>query len=470
MDGKDSSSRRGFLLAAAGAPAVLRAAPGSDARPNIVFLLTDDQRHDTLGAMGNSIVKTPNLDDLAARGVVFDNSFVTTSICMSSRASILTGLYTRCHGINDFATPLAPQAFDNSYPALLRAAGYRTGFIGKYGVGNHMPADRFDYWKGFPGQGQFFPPEGGGEHLTNIQGQQAVEFIEGAKPGRPFCLSVSFKAPHAQDPDPEQYLYDPALESLYRDVEIPLPKTAAPHYFDRLPDFMKNTEGRNRWKWRFDTPEKYQRMVKAYYRLITGVDVVVGRIRQALADAGCERNTIIIFASDNGYFLAERGMADKWLAYEESIRTPLIVYDPRRPGRGRRRSEMALNIDLAPTMLDFAGVRVPPSVQGRSLRPLLGAGKPPWRREFFYEHHFEYQGKIPHSEAVRTENWKYIRYVAPTPGREEFYDLRRDPLEEHDLAAGAQSRERLDALRGRWRAWSEALARWQPGAPWKDPA
>ncbi|HWQ53774.1 MAG TPA: sulfatase [Bryobacteraceae bacterium] len=469
MDGNESSSRRRFLVAAAGAPALLRAAKPGESRPNIVLLLTDDQRCDALGCMGNTVIRTPNADRLAAQGVVFENNFTTTSICMASRASILTGLYTRCHGVNDFATSLKPADFDRSYPALLRAAGYRTGFIGKYGVGNAMPAGRFDYWKGFAGQGRFFP-EPGGDHLTNTQGEQAVEFIEGSRPGRPFCLSVSFKAPHAQDEDPRQFLYDPALESLYRDVEVPLPKTAAPRYFDRMPEFLRNSEGRNRWKRRFDTPERYQQMVKAYYRLVTGVDIVLGRIRQALADVDCARNTIILFTSDNGCFLGERGMADKWLPYEESIRTPLIVYDPRQPGRGRRRAEMSLNIDLAPTLLDLAGLPVPAGVQGCSLRPLLGAGKPAWRREWFYEHGFDYQGKIPRSEGIRTEQWKYIRYLDPHPEREELYDLGRDPIEEHDLAGEQRLKDKLGQLRGRWRAWSEALARWNPDAQWKDPA
>jgi arylsulfatase A-like enzyme len=469
MDGNESSSRRRFLLGTAGFPGLLRAAQGGAARPNIVFLLTDDQRWDALGCMGNPIIRTPNVDELAARGVVFENAFVTTAICMTSRASILTGLYARSHGINDFASPLRPADFDRSYPALLREAGYRTGFIGKYGVGTPMPEDRFDYWKGFAGQGRFFPEGASGRHLTSIHGDQAVEFLEGCRPDRPFCLSVSFKAPHAEDPAPDQFLYDPALAPLYRDVHIPPPKTAAPEYFERQPPYIRDSEGRNRWKWRFDDPEKYQKMVKAYYRLITGVDVVVGRVRQALADAGLAKNTIIVFTSDNGFFLGERGMADKWLAYEESIRVPLVVYDPRQPGGGRRRREMALNIDMAPTMLDLAGVPVPRGMQGRSLRPLLGKAQPAWRREWFYEHHFIHKG-IPRSEGIRTEGWKYFRYIDADPVREELYDLRRDPLEETDLAGEARFRDRLGEMRGRWRAWSERLARWDPAAAWKDPA
>ena len=465
------TGRRGFL--AGGFAAAARAAlPQSRApRPNILFLLTDDQRWDTLGAMGNAIIKTPNLDRLAAQGVTFRNNFCTTAICMSSRASILTGLYMRAHGINDFHTPLRPADFDRTYPALMRAAGYRTGFIGKWGVGDDMPRDRFDYFKGFPGQGRYFE-KGATDHLTNIQGEQAEEFLDGCRADQPWCLSVSFKAPHAQDEDPKQYLYDPALASLYRDAVIPVPKTAAPEYFERMPDVFRDCEGRTRWRWRFDTPAHYQEMVKAYYRLITGVDIVAGRIRQALADRDFDRNTVVVFTSDNGYFLGERGMADKWLMYEESIRTPLIVYDPRRPGRGLTRTEMTLNIDLAPTLLDLAGVPAPGCMHGRSLGPLLGAAKPAWRREWFYEHHFQLPPKslTPRSEGIRTEDWKYIRYIDTRPVREELYDLRRDPLEEHNLAGDPRHRDRLATLRSRWETWTGALTRWSPAAKWSDPA
>ena len=459
-----SSSRRGFLRAAAALPASALAQK-RPARPNLLFLLTDDQRWDALGSMGNPVIKTPNLDRLASQGTVFRNNFCTTAICMSSRASIFTGLHLRAHGINTFDAPLKPADFDRSYPALLRAAGYRTGFIGKWGVGNAMPADRFDYFKGFPGQGRYFEKDSD-EHLTNRQGEQAAEFLDGCRPSQPWCLSISFKAPHAQDEDPRQFLYDPALASLYRDVDVPVPQS-----FDRLPDFLRATEGRRRFQARFDTPAHFQEMVKAYYRLVTGVDIVVGQLRQALADRDFESNTVIVFTSDNGDFLGEHGMADKWLMYEESIRTPLIVYDPRQPAAGRRRTEMTLNIDLAPTLLDLAGAPVPACMQGRSLRPLFGAGKPSaWRREWYYEHRFEYQGRIPPSEGIRTADWKYIRYVAEFPEREELYDLRRDPSEEHNLAAAPAHRAKLAELRGRWRAWSDAVGRWSPAARWRDPA
>lgn len=481
------TTRRRFLIGA-GAGLVAAAAgcqskvegrqPVSGARPNILFLLTDDQRWDTLSCAGNPVIRTPNLDALAAQGVRFDNMFVTTSICMSSRASFFTGLYTRSHGIVDFNAPLTPGLFALSYPQRLREAGYRTGFIGKYGVGP-VPKDRFDYNKGFPGQGHYFPeskpPAKGalraltGRHLTGIMTDQVAEFLDGCPRGQPFCLSVSFKSPHCQDGDPRQFLFDPDLADLYADAAIPVPETADPKYFERFPEFVRKSEGRRRWQIRFSTPEKFQEMVKGYFRLVTGVDRAVGRIREALAARGLAENTVIVFAGDNGFYLGEHGLAGKWLMHEESIRVPLIVHDPRRPAseRGRRAGEMALNIDLAPTILDLAGLPVPVAMQGRSLVPLLGGAAAGWRREWFYEHTM-LADIIPPSEGVRTERFKYIRYLAGEPPFEELYDLATDPRETTNLAADPNHRDRLDAMRRRREAWLEALGRWRLDAPWQD--
>ncbi|MGH9338077.1 MAG: sulfatase family protein [Acidobacteriota bacterium] len=450
-------NRREFMKAAGGAGALAGAAYGQRRqRPNILFLLTDDQRWDALGCMGNSILRTPHIDRLAVQGMRFKNHFVTTAICMSSRASILTGLYSRSHGINDFRTPLSDAQFAASYPALLRQAGYRTGFVGKWGVGKPLPRDRFDFFEGFPGQGHYFQERDGKPvHLTQIMGENAERFLRGCSREQPFCLSVSFKAPHVQDEDPRQFLYDPAYEELYQDVNIPAPETADNRYFRALPEFLQNSESRRRWEIRFSTPEKYQQSVKGYYRLIYGVDVVVGRLMRVLRELGFEQNTIVIFTSDNGFYLGEHGLAGKWFMHEESIRTPLIVYDSRAPQplRGMARNEMTLNIDLASTMLDYAGVDIPSSIQGRSLLPLLGGERPAWRQEFFYEHRFQHR-LIPQSEGIRTQDgWKYVRYVDREPVYEELYDLREDPREVANLAKDSQHRKILDVLRARWEAW-----------------
>ncbi len=425
-------------------------APAADRPPNIVFLLADDLRWDALGCTGSPVARTPHLDALAARGVNFRNHFVTTSICCVSRASILSGQYARRHGINDFQTAFTPAAFAQTYPALLRAAGYRTGFIGKYGVGTVMPEKEFDDWRGFPGQGRYFE-KGDPGHLTAKMGDQALEFLRGCDAARPYCLSVSFKAPHAQDGAPREFPPDPRDESLYADVTVPVPRTADPRFFAGLPKFVQESEGRRRWKNRFDTPQRFQQTARDYFRLVTGLDREVGRIVAALRERGLADSTLIVFTSDNGFFLGERGMADKWLMYEPSIRVPLIVYDPRLPERDRGRTveALTLNIDLAPTLLDSAGVTVPAAVQGRSLLPLVLGERPAWRSDFFYEHH-TLPKIIPPSEGVRTERWKYLRWLAAEPAVEELYDLRADPQEEHNLVSVPEHRDMLDRLRRRW--------------------
>ncbi|MGC8792662.1 MAG: sulfatase family protein [Bryobacteraceae bacterium] len=438
--------------------------------PNIILLVTDDQRWDTLGAMGNSIIRTPHLDRLAAEGVTFVNNFVTTSICMVSRASMFTGQYLFTHGINEFNEQLTPEAFRRCYPGVLRTAGYRMGFIGKWGLDKKpLPEDQFDYWRGFAGQGSYFPQGPGGPHSTVLMGQQAVEFLRTFARRQPFFLQVSFKAPHVQDEDPRQFLYDPADEALYRGVTFPAPRTAASRYLEQLPIEVHRSEGRRRWAIRFSTPQLYQESVRGYYRLISGVDRVVGEIRHTLAELGLARNTIVVFTSDNGFYLGEHGLADKWLMHEESIRTPMIVYDPRLPQtwRGLRRREITLNIDLAPTLLELAGLAVPRSMQGRSLLPLLDpAARPPWRKDFFYEHTFTARGWIPRVEGVRTERWKYTRYLDTVPLFEELYDLAADPYEERNLAREPSSQSVLEAMRARHGAWKKALAESRPELGW----
>ena len=435
----------------------------SAARPNFVFLLIDDHRWNALGYMGDKIVQTPNLDRLAARSTVFENCFVTTSICAVSRASILTGQWMRRHGIDDFATGLNGAAWDNTYPALLRGAGYRTGFIGKYGVGNVKETDAkasaFDYWQGLPGQGgKFFfdPKDPTHTHATARFGNQALEFISGCQPSKPFCLSVSFNAVHARDHEPREYEPDPRDEALYANVTIPRVSLDTEEAFRRLPESVQKSEGRTRWNWRFDNPEKAQGILRDYYRLITGVDREVGRIMAALEEQGLAKNTVIIVTADNGYALGDRGMADKWFMYEEDIRVMGMIHDPRQP-EGRHSKAMVLNVDFAPTMLEMAGVPIPKAMQGRSLVPLVRGGTPKgWRTEFFYEHHTK-PDRIPRCEGIRTERWKYIRWIDEKPAKEELYDLASDPLEEHNLMAEAKQAATLAELRGKWERAQQEL-------------
>jgi len=193
------------------------------AKPNIIFLLADDQRSDVTGSAGNTIIQTPNLDALARQGVSFRNAYVTTPVCAISRASIFTGEYASRHGIIDFTTDFTPAQLAQTYPALLRAAGYRTGFIGKFGVGENLPADMFDYWRGFPGQGNYMTRDSAGNplHLTRLQSQQAISFLDTQPRGKPFALSISFKAPHVEDDAPEAFIPEAGDMGMYANVTIP---------------------------------------------------------------------------------------------------------------------------------------------------------------------------------------------------------------------------------------------------------
>jgi arylsulfatase A-like enzyme len=283
-------------------------------------------------------------------------------------------------------------------------------------------------------------------------GDSALKFLR-ADNSRPFCLSISFKAPHVQDEAVERpFSPDLADETLYSKSRIDVPKNYSREAFERLPLFAQNSEGHTRWLRRFATPEMRERNVKDYYRLITGMDREVGRIMAALAELHLASNTVVLFTSDNGYFLGERGLTDKFLMFEESIRVPLIVLDPNAPkkARGQKRDEMALNIDLAPTLCAYAGVEIPRDVQGHSLRKLVNGQKVPWRNDWFYEHHYAHGGKIPEVEGVRTERWKYVRYTSASPAGEELYDLRRDPLETRDLSHAREHADRLSQMRQRW--------------------
>lgn len=457
------TTRRQFLKA----PALLLSRAAQP--PNILFLLSDDQRWDSLGCMGNPLVRTPNLDALAARGTVFANHAVTTAICMSSRASIMTGLHTRNHGVVDFNRQYSRQQLDNIYPVRLRRAGYRAGFIGKWGLDKQpLPAEEFDYWRGFPGQGQYFPKGEPGPHLTDIMADQAVEFLESGERNKPFCLSVSFKAPHVQDNDSRQFLPAPQDIDAYAGVTFPYPKTFDTRYTSALPESVHRSENRRRWGVRFSTPELFQRSVRNYYALITGIDRAAGRMIESLRKQGLLDNTIIVYTSDNGFYLGEHGLAGKWLMHEESIRVPMIAAGPG-IASGRRIHQMTLNIDIAPTLLSLAGLPVVPSMQGRSLLPFLHGENPEWREEWFYEHVFNAQGWISPTDGVRIRNWKYVRYPKESPVFEELYNTAEDPLEQRNLARDPKHKATLNYCRKRREIWSDALNNWSPTAQWRDP-
>jgi arylsulfatase A-like enzyme len=279
---------------------------------------------------------------------------------------------------------------------------------------------------------------------------------------------VAYNSPHAQDNAPWQYLYEPQYEQQYKDAKIPVPETADPKYWSRFPQSVQRSELRRRWAIRFATPELYQETVKRYFRLISGIDDSMGTILAELARQGLDDNTVIVFSSDNGYYYGEYGFADKWLMHEPSIRTPMAICDPRRKG-SKRVDAMSLNIDIAPTILDLAGVPAPVSMQGRSLMPLVRGEQTPWRHDWFYEHWFRYTGWIPGTEGVRSTRWKYTRYIDTDPLFEEMYDLQSDPRETNNLATSREQAARLQRMRSRWETWTRSLESWRAGERWREP-
>ena len=432
-------------------------------KPNIIFILTDDQRWDALGYAGNDIIQTPEMDKLAQEGLYFRNAFVTTPICAASRASILTGMYERTHGYTFGQGEIKRPYIDNSYPMKMKQSDYHTGFFGKFGVNYSGFEQLFDIGENYDRNGKFKDKRGyfyktidkDTVHLTRYTGHKAIEFINSAPADRPFCLSLSFSAPHAHDPAVDQYFYEEQFNALYGDVKIKDPLLGKKKYFDAQPEYVRGGENRTRWHWRYDNTEKYQKSIKGYYRMISEVDREIGRVRQALKEEGLDKNTIIILMGDNGYFLGERQLAGKWLMYDNSLRVPLIIFDPRNPNH-RDIDDMAINIDIAATIFDFAGLEIPKIWQGQSLAPYVKGENPLASREEFICEHLWQVDIIAPSEGIRTANWKYFRYRNDT-AHEELYNLENDPLEKKNLANKKRYKDRLLDMRERFEKQIKSL-------------
>lgn len=424
----------------------------ADTPPNIIFILTDDQRWDALGHAGNEMIQTPEMDKLAEKGIYFKNAFVTTPICAASRASFLTGLYERRHGYT-FEQEMSASFMQNSYPTLLREAGYYTGFFGKFGVNYPAQDSLFDVSDIYDRNGKFKDRRGyfyktlAGDsvHLTRYTGQQALDFIGEAPQDQPFCLSLSFSAPHAHDPAEDQYFWQQEVDHLYQDEEAPAPLLGEDRYFEALPAYVREGENRKRWYWRYDTPEKYQHSVKGYYRMISGIDREIAKIRTLLEEKNIADNTVIILMGDNGYFLGERQLAGKWLMYDNSLRVPLIIFDPRH-AEPKEVEDMVLNIDVPASMLELAGLSLPESWQGMSLLPYQQGEKPASARKVNLFEHLWDTDIIPPSEGIRTSEWKYMRYRRDME-HEELYHLTNDPNEANNLAGNAEYQVILEQMR-----------------------
>ena len=473
-------------------------------RPNVVVILSDDQREQDLGRNGHPVLTTPELDSLASEGVYFTEAFVTSAACTPSRNSIFLGEWERKHGVTfNSQSALTEEAFARSYPMRLRRAGYYTGYVGK----NHSPigkTDRgfgyesgviermFDFWYGNHKHTGFYPK---GRHpiynnatadtQVEILEEGAMDFLDVRPADRPFCLLVNFNVPHSGGTrDMERRESDPDIyDTLYRDRidEFPVPPNfvAAAEIDDpKIPTNVFSGDYIPSYDYAKTRPGLREHMVREA-QTIHGVDRMVGNLRDALEAKGVADNTIIVYLSDHGIQHGEFGLRGKVLLYEPSVRIPMLIHDPRMPEgfSGREIDEFALNVDVAPTILDLCGLEVPASMQGRSLVPLMRGDPVAWREDFFLENLFfaRENQPYPRMEAVRTERYKYIRYFdkdndghhfhmltasiegkepfpeGEAPIHEELFDLANDPKESENLADDPAHADKLEELRARCR-------------------
>jgi arylsulfatase A-like enzyme len=443
-----------------------------EGRPNIVFLLADDLRWDSFGHLSDFGLQTPNLDSLAAAGVRFSRSYNTTAICQGSRANYMTGLYEFSNGTNFAHGGMANDIWQRSYPHLLRQAGYYTGFAGKFGFYVQEPDGKkgssetvkpsFDWWAGWMDQGKYeitdnpdatewFRKYGDKkEHTTFALGLLGRDFIRAAvESGKPFNLSVSFKAPHGP------YTLDDRYKGVYADQRFGKPENFGVD--ENSPkQALSGRPAKKGDAWLKD----YDREMYNYHTLVLGLDAAVGMIIEELERQGVADNTIIIFAADNGFFNGSKGFGGKLYAYEEASLSPTIVYDPRRQSRlrddGYETSEVLTgNIDIAPTILEYAGLEPVESTQGKSLLPVMGGEETELHESVLLVH--VWGTASAQSLAVVSDNYKYIHWFyggidgfEPT---EEMFDLRRDPHEQVNLVGDESLEPTLDDMRRRYDGW-----------------
>lgn len=417
---------------------------GKSTQPNIILVLTDDQPYGYLGVTGNNIVETPNIDALANKGVLFTNAHVSSAICTPSRVSLLLGQYERKHGVNfNSGTSVSEKAWQNSYPVLLRNAGYYTGWVGK----NHSPVGKggyasglmeksFDYWYAGHGHLRFYPKtvhsifseanadtqieivnEGINDFLDTNEHkfEKAVTFLDNRPKDKPFMLSVNFNLPHGVSTS--TMLMKPSDDALYRtkyrDVHIPLPK----HYIakknitqPKLPKDLLRVKDRQEGYNIVDTPERVKETYIRQLQAMTGIDRLIGNLVNKLKQEAIADNTVIIFTSDHGLFMGEQGLGGKSLCYEKTTHVPLIIYDPRLQNSGGKRNALVQSIDIAPTMLALAKVDSPKTMQGENILPLLTTILPTKRKFTFSENLWSTHFGNPRCEAIQDNHWKYIRY------------------------------------------------------------
>lgn len=433
------------------------------ARPNIIFILVDDLRWDELSIAGHPFLKTPRIDRIGKEGALFQNAFMTTPLCSPSRASFLTGRYAHTHGITDNVDRSVASHQLITFPLLLQQAGYATAFIGKWHMGNDdSPRPGFDRWVSFKGQGSYVKAEinedgkdvNPGGYITDILNEYAVEFIR-RRHDKPFLVYLAHKAIHPEVmqhgdgsinlAEAERFIPAERHRNLFVGKKIPRrpsamqPPTGKPaleRTIDNLPPLGAKTATADQ-------------AVLGRLRSLMAVEEGVGKILKALEETNQLNNTVIVFTSDNGYFYGEHGLSvERRLAYEESIRMPLLMRYPPLVKAGTVRDEFALNIDLAPTLLELAGVSAP-MVDGRSLVPLLNGAGRDWRRSFLIEYYSDKvfpRVKQMGYKAVRTERWKYIHYYE-LDGMDELYDLTADPYEMKNIINQPEAVSTFEAMK-----------------------
>jgi N-acetylglucosamine-6-sulfatase len=458
--------------------------PGAEPK-NIVFILTDDHRYDFMGFTGKvPWLQTPNLDRLAREGAYFPNAYVTTALCSPSRASILTGLYSHTHTVVDNASPDPGNL--TFFPEYLQRADYQTSFFGKWHMGNHSdePQPGFDHWESFRGQGVYYGPtlNINGEHVvydestytTDLLTEHAIEWLNNRDEDQPFFLYLSHKSVHS-DFEPaqrhqgmyqgEEPVYPPSFDvPSYGTPELPStgsdgePARGREYYGDnRLPEWVK--QQRESWHGvdymyhgRIDFEEFFQR----YTETLMGIDDSVGAVLDFLDEQGLAEDTLVIYMGDNGFSFGEHGLIDKRHFYEESAKVPLLVRWPEKLEGGSAIDSLVQNIDIAPTILEAAGLRLPTHMQGMSFSPLFAREEVPWRDRIFYEYYWEMDfPQTPTMFGVRTERYKYIRYHGIWDTNE-FYDLETDPNEMYNLIDAPEHQARIEALANELYQWLES--------------
>jgi arylsulfatase A-like enzyme len=445
-------------------------------RPNVVFILTDDQRADGMSCAGHDYLRTPNMDRVAAEGARFTNAFVTTSLCSPSRASILSGLYAHAHGVSNNFTDY-PAGLD-SYPLQLQKNGYATAYIGKWHMGEESDDARpgFDYFVTHKGQGKYFDTEFnfGGDRGREIQQgyytdrvtDVAVEWLQQQSSEKPFCLILGHKAPHTP------FTPAPRHEGVFDHVRVGYPGSA--FHLDGKPDWVQQRI--DTWHgiygpiygFRKEFPNAspfdvghFSDFVKAYTASLLAVDDSVGRVYETLAQMDVLDDTVLIFTSDNGFFLGEHGMSDKRTMHEASIKVPLLVRFPEKIAAGTVMHHQVLNVDFAPTILELCGVEPMQGIHGRSWAGLLEDPDADWRDAWYYEYNYEKQFPYtPNVRGIRTDEWKYVRYPhgdgSPDKHMAELYHLRSDPEEGNNLIGDPAYAQTVAQLRSRLQELMEA--------------